>query len=224
MTCYPRPDKRPEITGFKFNHCEYLCGNAKQAADWLCLRMGFKRVAYKGLETGSRDVCSHVVQQNNIVMCCTSPLQPQQSFEITFIGIHGDAVRDIAFTVSDVRRAFHHAIKGGARCFFKPKEFKDENGTVIMAGLYSYGDTIHTLVQNVDYNGPFLPGFVSVTEQDPLTSNLEPVGLEIIDHCVGNQADGKMTEVADWYSKCLDFHQFWSVDGYSNPYRIQRLA
>ncbi len=37
-----------------------------------------------------------------------------------------------------------------------------------------------------NYNGPFLPG------------------LEIIDHCVGNQPDGSMIEVANWYSKCLD--------------------
>ena len=36
--------------------------------------------------------------------------------------------------------------------------------------------------------------------------------MEIIDHCVGNQPDGKMVEVANWYSKMLDFHQFWSVD------------
>eukprot|EP00483_Globobulimina_turgida_P003352 UN03358 len=175
--------------------------------------MGFKRVAYKGLETGSRDFCSHVVQQNNIMMCCTSPLKPEQSFESTFVSIHGDAVRDIAFSVSDCRKAFHHAIKAGARSFRKPKEYSDKNGTVIMAGLYSYGDTIHTLIQNVNYRGPFLPGFVSVAEDDdPFSNKLEPVGLEIIDHCVGNQPDGKMTEVADWYSRCLDFHQFWSVD------------
>jgi len=41
---------------------------------------------------------------------------------------------------------------------------------------------------------------------------LPTVGLEIIDHCVGNQPDGKMVEVADWYQKVLDFHRFWSVD------------
>jgi 4-hydroxyphenylpyruvate dioxygenase len=33
-----------------------------------------------------------------------------------------------------------------------------------------------------------------------------------IDHVVGNQPDGKMMEVADWYKNKLDFHRFWSVD------------
>ena len=66
MTCYPRPDKRPDVSFYGFHHTESLCGNAKQAADWMCLRMGFKRIAYKGLETGSRDFCSHVVKQNKV--------------------------------------------------------------------------------------------------------------------------------------------------------------
>jgi len=64
-----------------------------------------------------------------------------------------------------------------------------------------------------NYNGIFLPGYEPVdVKEDPLTNILPFVGLEIIDHCVGNQPDGKMIEVADWYQKMLDFHRFWSVD------------
>ena len=33
-----------------------------------------------------------------------------------------------------------------------------------------------------------------------------------IDHVVGNQPDGQMEPVAQWYEKILDFHRFWSVD------------
>ena len=40
----------------------------------------------------------------------------------------------------------------------------------------------------------------------------DPVGLQFIDHIVGNQPDGKMKEVAAYYEKILGFHQFWSVD------------
>ena len=49
-----------------FHHLEFYVSNAKQAADWMVLRMGFTRVAYKGLETGSRESCSHVVKQGNV--------------------------------------------------------------------------------------------------------------------------------------------------------------
>lgn len=45
-----------------------------QAASYYCTRMGFEPFAYKGLETGSREVCCHVVRQNKvgvfvIIMC-----------------------------------------------------------------------------------------------------------------------------------------------------------
>jgi len=36
--------------------------------------------------------------------------------------------------------------------------------------------------------------------------------LKFIDHCVGNQPDGEMEAVAQWYENMLDFHRFWSVD------------
>jgi len=179
----------------------------------MCLRMGFRKIAYKGLETGSREFCSHVVRQKNIVFCFTSPLNPEPSFESKFIQVHGDAVRDIAVKVDDARKIWQQAVDRGAKSVSPPQEYKDKNGTVIKASLQTYGDTIHTLIQNVNYKGPFLPGFEAVAADiDPLSNELGDVGLEIIDHCVGNQPDGKMVEVANWYSKMLDFHQFWSVD------------
>jgi 4-hydroxyphenylpyruvate dioxygenase len=38
--------------------------NAKQAASFYTTRFGFRIVAYAGLETGSRDYCSYLVQVN----------------------------------------------------------------------------------------------------------------------------------------------------------------
>ncbi|MDP2439038.1 MAG: hypothetical protein Q8P67_25105 [archaeon] len=53
---------RPAIGRFLgFHSCEFLVGNALQAASYYVTRFGFKRVAYKGLETGSRDLVSHVI-------------------------------------------------------------------------------------------------------------------------------------------------------------------
>lgn len=37
-----------------------------QAASYYISRMGFQPLAYKGLETGSRKLVSHVVQQNKV--------------------------------------------------------------------------------------------------------------------------------------------------------------
>ena len=43
-----------------YHHVELWVGNALQAASFFIARMGFKPVAYKGLETGSRDVVTQV--------------------------------------------------------------------------------------------------------------------------------------------------------------------
>lgn len=38
------------------------------------------------------------------------------------------------------------------------------------------------------------------------------VNLDFIDHVVGNQPDGEMNSVVEWYENVLQFHRFWSVD------------
>ena len=39
----------------EFDHCEFYVGNAKQAAYFYKQTLGFEIIAYKGLETGSRE-------------------------------------------------------------------------------------------------------------------------------------------------------------------------
>lgn len=43
-----------------------LCVNSLQAASFYCDKMGFEPLAYKGLETGSREVVSHVIRQDKV--------------------------------------------------------------------------------------------------------------------------------------------------------------
>lgn len=59
--------------GYAYVH--WYVGNAKQAASFYVTRMGFRRVAYKGLETGSRAIASHVVSNGNVTFILTSPLR-----------------------------------------------------------------------------------------------------------------------------------------------------
>lgn len=52
---------------------------------------------------------------------------------------HGDGVRDVAFTVEDSRAIYDFAIKGGAVSVSPPTELKDENGTVVVSTVRTYG-------------------------------------------------------------------------------------
>lgn len=71
---------------------------------------------------------------------------------------------------------------------------------------------MHSFIERKNYKGVFLPGFKPVTEVDPLTKLTPPVGLDFVDHVVGNQPDLEMVPVVEYYEKILGFHRFWSVD------------
>ena len=82
-----------------------------------------------------------------------------------------------------------------------------------LATLSTYGDTTHTLIQNISYTGPFLPGYTSSpTAVDPLSKYLPSIALQRIDHCVGNQDWEQMEDACAYYETVLGFHRFWSVD------------
>jgi len=125
---------------------------------------------------------------------------------------HGDGIKDVAFQVDDAAGIYNKAVSRGAKSVRAPETLKDEHGSVILASVQTYGDTIHTFVQRVDYNGPFLPGFKAHHLSEKFNTIMPPIELDFIDHCVGNQPDMEMEPVAQWYEKMLDFHRFWSVD------------
>ena len=105
---------------------------------------------------------------------------------------------DVAFEVDSVEAVYEAAVRNGAQVVASPRTFKDLGGHVKMATIKTYGDTTHTLVERKQYSGVFLPGYRSeIAKQDPLASFLPPIGLEAIDHCVGNQDWDEMEDVCD---------------------------
>jgi 4-hydroxyphenylpyruvate dioxygenase len=182
-------------------------------AGWYIARFGFRPFAYKGLETGNRDVVTHVIRQNDIIFAFSSPLNPGNKIYGAHQEMHGDGVKDIAFTVDDAKGIYHMAMKNGAKSVMEPTELKDKHGTVTLASIQTYGDTIHTFVQRSNYSGTFLPGYINKQDfHDPLVDITPPVGLQFVDHVVGNQPDLTMESVVKWYEEKLKFHRFWSVD------------
>mmetsp|Transcript_7598 Transcript_7598/g.14950 ORF Transcript_7598/g.14950 Transcript_7598/m.14950 type:complete len:513 (+) Transcript_7598:29-1567(+) len=209
----PVESKEKEASDFLgFHHIELWVGNALQAATFFVARLGFEPVAYSGLETGSRDVVTHVVRQDKVVFAFCSPLQVDNNVMGRFQEKHGDAVRDVAISVSDCKAVFKRAVEAGAEGVSEPHEVSDEHGSVMMATIRSYGDVLHTFIESKGYDGPFLPNFKAVEEKDPLASITPCPELLFIDHVVGNQPDLTMNEVCDWYTKVLGFKRFWSVD------------
>jgi 4-hydroxyphenylpyruvate dioxygenase len=130
----------------QIDHITWWVSNAKQAATYFTVRFGFTPIAYRGLETGSRTVASHVVQHGHIIFVLSSPLVGSGDAEAdemnAHIVKHGDAVRDVAFQVDDAWSVWRSAIKRGAKHHKDPWELEDENGKVRMAAVKTYGDTV----------------------------------------------------------------------------------
>ncbi|XP_042220146.1 4-hydroxyphenylpyruvate dioxygenase-like [Homarus americanus] len=214
MTTYT--DKGPQPDSGKFLHFDHLTfwvGNAKQAASYYTTRMGFERYAYKGLETGSRDVCYHVIKQNKILFVLASALNPGNEEMGRHLVTHGDGVKDIAFSVEDLDAIMKRAKERGAKVVKEIWEEEDEGGRVRFARVQTYGDTTHTFVERGNYNGLFLPGFKkTLIAVDKILTKLPTIKLDFIDHIVGNQPNLEMESTAAWYEKHLMFHRFWSVD------------
>jgi 4-hydroxyphenylpyruvate dioxygenase len=118
----------------------------------------------------------------------------------------------VAFTVDDARAAYAYATERGAKSIRAPWDEADEYGTVTMATISTYGDTEHTFVERKNYTGTFLPNYSAPRASDVLAETLPVVGLNRVDHIVGNQPDMQMAPTAEMYEHMLGFHRFWSVD------------
>ena len=137
----------------------------------------------------------------------TSPLEKDTEIG-AHIDRHGDGMKDVAFTVDDSELAWKTSLERGAKSAMEPKEIKDGDGEAVVSAIETFGDTIHTFVERKNYNGSFLPGF----ETNDLGLKSESTGLVHIDHVVGNQPDGEMQSVCNFYEKVFGWHRFWTVD------------
>jgi 4-hydroxyphenylpyruvate dioxygenase len=186
---------------------EFYVGNAKQASHYYRTAFGFQLVGYRGPETGTRDRATYLLQQNKVRLLLTSPLSPEHP-AAAHIAQHGDGVRDIALWVDDAREAFNVAVERGAKPAQKPTVLRDDAGEVVIAGIHTYGDTIHSLVERRNYEGLFLPGFQTVSPR----YSPSPVGLQYVDHCVGNVELGAMNTWVNFYQDVMGFRNLISFD------------
>ncbi len=203
--------KQEKATDFMpINGTDYLelyVSNSKQAAHYYKTAFGFKSLAYKGLETGSRELESYVIEQDKIRLVLTSPLKSGTNVG-KHIDKHGDGVKVTALWVDDATHAYEEAVKRGAKSFMTPQVEKDKDGTVVRSGIHTYGEVVHIFVERKDYNGVFLPGYRKwESDYQP-----EPVGLKFVDHMVGNVEEGKMNYWVKFYEEVMGFKQILSFD------------
>ena len=189
------------------DHIEFYVGNAKQAAYYYQAAFGFELVAYKGPETGCKDMVSYVLQQDKIRLVLSSAFSPEHPIA-QHVFKHGDGVKVLALWVDDAQKAYATALERGAKSAFEPQILKDEAGQAVVAGIETYGETVHSFVERKDYQGAFLPGYQARKSTMPV----ESIGLKYIDHCVGNVELGDMNRWVEFYQKVMGFNLLITFD------------
>ena len=193
----------PDVRGV--DHIEIFTGNALQAAHFYRTAFGFDQIAYSGPETGVRDRASYALKQGKVRLVVTAPVLPDGEVA-SFVQIHGDGVRSVAFEVGDAEQAYASAVARGARELAPPRRLRDAGGEVISASIRSYGEVIHTFIQRDQYRGPFLPTY----QEAPKPGGGS--GLLKVDHMVANVEDQKMDTWVDFYQAIFGFHHLLTFD------------
>ena len=189
------------------DHIEFWVGNAKQAAYYYQRAFGFELVAYAGPETGVRDRASYVLQQGKIRFVLTTAMQPDSEIAQHVLK-HGDGVKVLALWVDDAEKSFYETMSRGAKAHTQPQTITDEFGEIRYASIHTYGETLHKFVERKRYTGAFMP----VYKPAKASFKAEPLGLEYIDHCVGNVELGRMNEWVKFYEDVMGFKMIITFD------------
>jgi len=201
------PDAQDFLPLLGTDYVELYVGNAKQSAHYYMSAWGFKPLAYRGLETGSKDAVSYVLQQDKIRLVLTTSLTAGGPIN-EHVNQHGDGVKVIALMVDDATKAWEETtVRGGETCL-DPIRLNDANGEIILSGIRTYGETFHYFVERKNYTGVFMPGYV---KWEPVYQPKE-VGLKYIDHMVGNVGWNEMNKWVEFYAKVMGFTQLVSFD------------
>ena len=204
------PSVAPPAARLKgWDSIEFWVGNARAMAGFLVGSFGFRGTAYAGPETGVADKASYLLEQGDIRLVVTAALTPDSEIW-RHVREHGDGARDLAFVVDDATATYEAALTRGARSVAEPYQLEDDHGVLRLSAVATYGETKHTFVDRGDYHGHYCPGYVT----DGLPGGLvEPVvGLERIDHVVGNVEEGRLDEWVSYYEDVMGFGQLRHFD------------
>jgi 4-hydroxyphenylpyruvate dioxygenase len=182
----------------------WAVGNATQSAHYFQSAFGMELVAYSGPTTGNRDHHAYVLKSGAVRFVIKGAVDPDSAIA-DHHRKHGDGVIDISLAVPDVDKCIAHARAQDAAIRAEPHDISDDDGTVRLATIATYGDTQHTLVDRSAYSGPYLPGFVARTSTYRKREGAPKRVFQALDHIVGNVELGKMDEWADFYNRVMGF-------------------
>ena len=190
------------------DYVEFYVGNAKQAAHYYRTAFGFQLVAYRGPETGIRDRASYLLQQNKVRLVLTSAARARPP--------------DRRARAAARRRRPRHRALGGRRA----GGVRARGGAGRQAGGRADGAAGrrrrggHRGDPHLRRHHPHAGGAAELPRRVPARLpagrepryNPAPVGLQYVDHCVGNVELGRMNTWVKFYEDVMGFRNLISFD------------
>jgi 4-hydroxyphenylpyruvate dioxygenase len=175
------------IICYDFDHVVFYVSSPKLVAQYMIKTFGFHLYAYKGLETGSRDISSTVIKNGNVIFVFLGAIRPLNKNSNNnnnnnnnlvdnihnHISIHGDSVKDVAFKSKNLELLINNLkLKNSLNLLnsIEPIIINDEFGTIKFLTINTNNDLIHTIIDRSNYKG-FLPGYKLINNNNNNNNN-----------------------------------------------------
>jgi 4-hydroxyphenylpyruvate dioxygenase len=182
----------------------WVVGNATQTAHFFVSAFGMELVGYAGPETGVKDHKAYVLRSGAcrfVIKGGVSPAQPPPG-PSPCARRRRDRHQPRGARRRPVRPARPGRRRPGGDRAARPDR---RHGTVRLAGIAAYGDTVHTLVDRSRYDGVYLPGYVPRTSTYTKRPGAPKRIFQALDHVVGNVRLGEMDEWVAFYNRVMGF-------------------
>ncbi|VDK49952.1 unnamed protein product [Cylicostephanus goldi] len=216
-----------------FHHVEFRVSNALQTSFWYCCCLGFNRFAIQKDEKTT----AIAIRNGKAIFVIKSNHDDLNEENSNQIRVHGDAIKDIAFRVDDIDAVAECCDKEETETtllvnYYTPLRelasiqrlasnrveillpktiIQDDNGSVMLLKLQAKdSDITHTLVDDKDYHGLFLPGFQPLLDTGDVVYPRKPIPVVFVDHVVQNYPIGTIEDAAEWYKQSMALHR--SID------------
>uniref|UniRef100_A0A914Z0A0 4-hydroxyphenylpyruvate dioxygenase n=1 Tax=Panagrolaimus superbus TaxID=310955 RepID=A0A914Z0A0_9BILA len=193
-----------------FHHVEFTVSNALQASFWYCVNFGFEKFAERKAKNWKTNEIA--IRNGKVILVFKCPMLSNVKELTDDLIIHGDFIKDVAYSVDNIENVVQRILESNGFILSPIKIISDKNGSVKIAKIASLqGSLVHSIIQNIDYKGIFLPNFNSI-ENFTLSQKLGRIPILSLDHVVENYDEDITESVADWYGKILNLTRFWSID------------
>ncbi|XP_060570858.1 4-hydroxyphenylpyruvate dioxygenase-like protein [Ruditapes philippinarum] len=123
-----------------------------------------------------------------------------------------DTVFNVALKVKNVASSVERLSRSGVKVLRPVEKYSDKFGEISIAVVKScIGNVVHTLIQDDEYSGIFLPGFNPVDSVHNNVSSEETLAPTLVthfDHVTFACNCGDTNHILEWYSKCFGMRRF----------------